>query len=71
MILPKYVKTTQRIANAGLQLVRSKKVQSEATRDRGDNLSTLGDMTRAPCSRLYRLDMTSSRSLVFFTGKNL
>ena len=26
---------------------------------------------RLPWSRLYRLDMTSSRSLVFFTGKNL
>jgi hypothetical protein len=32
---------------------------------------TLGDMTSAPYSRLYRLDITSSRSLVFFTGKNL
>ena len=26
---------------------------------------------REPWSSVYRLDMTSSRSLVFFTGKNL
>jgi hypothetical protein len=36
-----------------------------------EETQTLGDMTSAPYSRLYRLDITSSRSLVFFTGKNL
>uniref|UniRef100_A0A182KHV3 Uncharacterized protein n=1 Tax=Anopheles christyi TaxID=43041 RepID=A0A182KHV3_9DIPT len=29
-----------------------------------------GDITSEPYFRLYRLDMTSSRSDVFFTGKN-
>lgn len=29
-----------------------------------------GDMTREPWDRLYRLDMTRSRSEVFLTGKN-
>ena len=34
-------------------------------------LLTLLDMWREPWWRLYRLDITSSRSLLFFTGKNL
>ena len=32
---------------------------------------TLGDMTRLPCCSVYRLDITISRSLVCFTGRNL